>query len=128
MYIRPIYRRKNGKEHAYWALMESVRTARGPRSRVVAYLGALSEKEQRAFTAALGEGTTSRQGDLFETGPSWVEVDTSQVRVERLRAFGGPWLGSELLRKLGLDTLFSELMPPGREDIPWASMAAPLVL
>jgi hypothetical protein len=38
MFIRPCYRGKNGKRHAYWALMESYRTERGPRQRVVAYL------------------------------------------------------------------------------------------
>jgi hypothetical protein len=43
MFIRPCYRRKNGKRHAYWALMESYRTERGPRQRVVAYLGQLGE-------------------------------------------------------------------------------------
>ena len=43
MFIRPCYRQKNGKQHAYWALMESYRTERGPRQRVVAYLGRLDE-------------------------------------------------------------------------------------
>src|SRR4030065_395715 len=32
MYLRPCYRRKNGKRHAYWALMEAYRTERGPRA------------------------------------------------------------------------------------------------
>ena len=44
MFIRPCYRKKNGKRHAYWALVESYRTERGPRQRVVAYLGQLDEK------------------------------------------------------------------------------------
>ena len=44
MFIRPCYRRKNGKRHAYWALVESYRTERGPRQRIVAYLGQLDEK------------------------------------------------------------------------------------
>ena len=43
MYVRRCYREKNGKRHAYWALVESYRTARGPRQRVVAYLGELDE-------------------------------------------------------------------------------------
>ncbi len=37
MFIRPCYRNKDGKRHAYWALVESYRTQRGPRQRVVAY-------------------------------------------------------------------------------------------
>ena len=43
MFIRPCYRNKDGKRHAYWALVESYRTQRGPRQRVVAYLGKLDE-------------------------------------------------------------------------------------
>ncbi len=43
MFIRPCCRKKDGKRHAYWALVESVRTERGPRQRTVAYLGQLDE-------------------------------------------------------------------------------------
>ena len=46
MFIRPCYQSKNGKRHAYWALVESYRTARGPRQRTVAYLGMLKESER----------------------------------------------------------------------------------
>ena len=49
MFIRPCYRRKNGKRHAYWALMESYPTERGPRQRVVAYLGQLDEPQPLGF-------------------------------------------------------------------------------
>ena len=41
MFIRPCYRNKDGKRHAYWALVESYRTDVGPRQRVVASLGKL---------------------------------------------------------------------------------------
>ena len=43
MFVRQCYRNKNGRRHAYWALVESYRTERGPRQRTVAYLGALDE-------------------------------------------------------------------------------------
>jgi hypothetical protein len=46
MYLRPCYRRKNGKRHAYWALVESLRTEQGPRQRVVAYLGEMDRREK----------------------------------------------------------------------------------
>lgn len=127
MYLRPIYRDKDGKRHAYWALMESVRTARGPRSHVVAYLGSLTQEERLGVSqAAQGKGPVP-QG-LFEESARWVEVDTSRVRVERLREFGGPWLGMELLRAVGLDAFFSEAIGGGREEIPWSVMAQVLVL
>jgi len=127
MYLRPIYRKKDGKEHAYWALMQSVRTARGPRSHVVAYLGALPEAERRGVADAAAGHRPVQEG-LFEGRAAWVEVDTSRMRVERLREFGGPWLGRELLRQVGLDAFLSEVMPEGREEIPWPMMAQVLVL
>ncbi len=40
MYLRRCYRNKDGKRHGYWALVESCRSSRGPRQRVVAYLSA----------------------------------------------------------------------------------------
>lgn len=127
MYLRPIYRDKDGKRHAYWALMESVRTARGPRSHVVAYLGTLSEAE-RLEVARTVEGDAPSQEELFGERAAWAQVDTSRVRVERLREFGGPWLGLELLRQVGLDAFLSDSIPGGREDIPWSVMAQVLVL
>jgi len=127
MYLRPIYRDKDGKRHAYWALMESVRTARGPRSRVVAYLGALPEAKRGGVAKAARGGSERDQGELFEE-PAWVEVDTSRVRVERLRGFGGPWLGRELMRLVGLEGFLERTLSEGREEIPWWAMAQVLVL
>lgn len=40
----------------------------------------------------------------------------------------GPWLGLELLRRLGLDEFVSDKLPSGREEVPWAVMAMVLVL
>jgi len=47
MFIRQCYRKKNGKRHAYWALIESYRTSRGPRQRIVSYLGEMDERGRR---------------------------------------------------------------------------------
>ena len=47
MYLRRCYRTKDGKRHVYWALVRSVRTARGPRQEVVAYLGELDAVYRR---------------------------------------------------------------------------------
>src|SRR5690348_15718824 len=43
VYLRRCYRSKDGKRHAYWALVKSVRTVKGPRQQVVAYLGDMDE-------------------------------------------------------------------------------------
>jgi len=129
MFIRPCYRTKNGKQHAYWALVESYRTERGPRQRTVAYLGQLDEKGRLGIKRAADARPRSGQRKLFEQAePEWVEVDASRVRVERCRQFGGPWLGLELVRKLGLNDFLRSTIPAGREEIPWADMALVLVL
>ena len=127
MYLRRCYRNKDGKRHAYWALVESYRTARGPRQRVVAWLGELDKQGRIAIRQ---QGTrTGYQSHLFDNEePEWIEVDLKQIAVERTRRFGGPWLGLELLRRLGLDAFISKAIPKGREDIPWAVMSLVLVL
>jgi len=128
MFIRPCYREKNGKRYAYWALVECYRTPRGPRQRTVAYLGKLDEELRAGLKHAAEGNAPARQTDLFDkTKPQWVEVDTSRVRVERCRDFGGPWLALELLRKLGLGEFFSRTIPAGQEEISWAHMAMVLV-
>ena len=89
MFIRPCYRRKEGRRHAYWALVESYRTERGPRQRTVAYLGQLDEAGRVGVKrAATGnKNPTEQQLQLWEgdsPAPEWVEVDTAAVRVENL--------------------------------------------
>jgi transposase len=126
MYLRRCYRNKDGKRHAYWALVESHRTARGPRQRVVAWLGELDEHGRLAIRQ---KDEAGYQRNLFEDEePEWIEVDLKRIAVERTRSFGGSWLGLELLRKLGLDRFITQAIPGGREDVPWAVMAMVLVL
>ena len=83
MFIRPCHRTKNGKRHAYWALVESIRTDRGPRQRTVAYLGQLDENGRLGVKRA-AEGNKQPSGEdqlrLWEDdspAPEWVEVDTA---------------------------------------------------
>jgi transposase len=129
MFIRPCYRAKNGKRHAYWALVESVRTARGPRQRVVAYLGGLEEAARRGVRqAARGLGADRQRRLVGAIEPAWVEVDPSGVRVEGARGFGGPWLGLELVDRLGLRGFLDRTLPVGREEVAWPVMALVLVL
>jgi hypothetical protein len=128
MFVRPCYRKKNGKRHAYWALVESYRTARGPRQRVVAYLGQMDKPKRLGIEQAAG---TSRdhQRSLFDPAePEWVDVDVNRLRVERCLDFGAPWVGLQVLRKLGLMELLGKVMPAGREEIPWPVVGMVLVL
>ena len=129
MFIRPIHIRKNGKRHAYWALVECYRTERGPRQRTVAYLGQLDEKGRLGVKQAAGQRPLCGQRKLFnEVEPEWVAVDASRVRVERCRDFGGPWLALRLARELGLNEFLQQSIARGREQIAWSVMAQVLVV
>ncbi|NQT20874.1 MAG: IS1634 family transposase [Planctomycetes bacterium] len=126
--IRQCYRTKNGKRYSYWALVESRRTARGPRQHVVSYIGQAHEVARQGAKQA-AQGSPNRQCKLFaDVEPAYVEVDANRVRVERCREFGGPWLGLQLMRMLELDSFFENTIARGREEIPWPLMSAVLVL
>ena len=121
---------KAKRDHTYWELVESYRTERGPRQRVVAYLGEIAPSTALGVKQAATHKAGSWQSRLFdeEGEPEWVEVDSKRVRVEGVRDFGGCWLGLEVSERLGLIPLLQRLLPAGREDIPWSMMAMALVL
>jgi len=109
--------------------VESYRTERGPRQRVVAWLGELDENGRLGVKQCAESTGAGTQGELFrETKPEWIEVDLKRVAVERSRKFGGAWLGLELLRRLGLEEFLATTVARGREKIPWGVMAMVLVL
>ena len=132
MYLRHSRIRKDGKTHTYWRLVRSVRRDGRVVQETVAQLGEL-DAEGRAKARALARTITGRveQRELFEDtaqdAPS-VPVRLQQVRLERGRSFGDVWLGWTLWRALKLDTLCAELLPAGREAVPWSMMAAVLVI
>lgn len=130
MFLRKCKQHKNGQDYSYWQLVESYRTERGPRQRVVAHLGDMDECGRLGLKeAASGNAEHVYQGSLFEDAkPRWVEVDTSRVKVERTRYFGGAWLGLEVLERLGLTEFLDRVMPRGREEISWSMMSLVLVL
>ena len=136
MFLKKHVRKKNGKAHTYWDLVESYRTPRGPRHRTVAYLGELDVAD------CGGWAKLARQLDykplpvieptLFDPQPDDEpvpeEATVNGVRVDETTDFGDVWLGLTLWRTLGLDKLFARILPEGREDIGWDLMAAILVL
>ena len=79
------------KEHVYWELVESIRTERGPRQRVVTYLGDINQDEGASVKQAAEEKQGYWQSRLFdaEGEPDWVKVDTKRIQVCRVRDFGG---------------------------------------
>lgn len=140
MYVRQHFRKINGQRKAYWALVESVRTQRGPRQRVVSWLGAVDEAGRLGvFQAAKiqsGESVCQshfRQLALFEyedqpVEPHWVQVNAKAVRVENSKHFGGPWLAMQLIEKLKFDDFLRKHQAPGRESVPWSLISMTLVI
>lgn len=83
----------------------------------------------RIGVARAAEGHPAVPRSLFEeVEPEWVEVDLKRVRVEKTVDFGGPWLGVQLMRRLGLDRFFSDHLAAGKEQVPWSVMVHVLVL
>lgn len=130
MYLRKCRSTRRNGQHVYWELVESYRTERGPRQRVVAYLGDMAESKRLGLQQAAKGAKASWQSRLFDEKdePEWMEVDTNRVRVEGVRDFGGLWLGLEISEKLGLIGFLEQLLPEGQEDIPWSMMVMTLVL
>jgi len=137
MFLKRLERRKSGKQHTYWALVESIRTARGSRHRVVAYLGELKKSERNGWAQLCRRLNQEQrpQPSLFDP-PHYddpvddepVLVKLKGIRLQRLRDFGDVWLALGLWRLLGLDSLLERLMPGGQEDVPWPAVAAILTV
>src|SRR5438876_3004958 len=131
MYLRHTTRRKDGKVHRYWRLVRSVRVGRKVIQQTVAHLGEL-DAQGRARAQALARAITGEreQPDLFltEDADEAIPVRLQRIRLERGRGFGDVWLGWTLWRALRLDEALARWLPEGREAVPWATMAAVLVL
>jgi len=131
MFLRPHYRRRNGQCEAYWTLVESYRTERGPRQRTVAYLGLIDEAGRLGVEQAADPQPLSRQHELFpqvKTEPRFVEVDRAGMRVENCRQFGGPWLALQLVKQLGLHEFFDRTLPTRQEHVPWSLTVLILII
>jgi transposase len=136
MYLRRHRRAVNGVSYEYWTLVESRRTASGPRQHTVATLGKLPGLDEQvhagweSIDALLEGGTPAKQLEFSSPPPPplWREVDVRGVRVERVRDFGQVYLALSLWRRLRLHTLLNELIPPGREEVPWERIACLLTV
>ncbi len=138
MFLRVNRRRKDGKEHTYWSLVETVRTAVGPRQRTLCYLGELNGSAHARWLKTIevfNEQGESHQLRLFpsevdppENDPHVVRVRLQQVRLERARQFGNCFVGLELWKRLGLDELLEGLLDDEAADVRWSCVAAILAI
>ncbi len=138
MFLRPNHRDKDGKDHTYWSLVETVRTPDGPRQRTLCYLGELNGSAQARWLKVIevfNEQGERRQLKLFpsevelpENDPDVARVRVSQVRFERVRQFGTSCLGLELWKRLELDRFWENLLDGEVADVPWSRVAALLAI
>ena len=135
MFLRKYQRTKDGKRHTYFALVESQRTERGPRQRVVAQLGELTEDQQQRWQRTAVFHTRHEHGHelpLFldaEHAPPSPDPDVVRIRLGKVgwtnaRAFGDVWLGWQLWQKLSLDKIVARHIKTGRETVSPATMVA----
>ena len=135
MFLRRYQRTKQGKTHTYYALVESVRTAAGPRQQVVAHLGELNHDQERRWQRTVV--FHNRQGDaqqlrLFPDDehiplpddPDVVRVRLNQVAWTNPRPFGDVWLARWLWQLVGLDDIISRHVPQGKETVAPADVVA----
>jgi transposase len=137
MFLRPNYRRKDGKQHTYWSLVETERTVDGPRQRTLCYLGELNGSAQAQWLKTVevfNQHGESRQLKLFPSDsevpdePDVARVFIKKVRLERSRQFGDCFLGLELWKRLGLDEFFAKHLDGDNADVPWSRVAAVLAV
>lgn len=137
MFLRKLRVHKDGKEHGYWSLVETIRTADGPRQRTLCYLGELNSSAHARWQKTIevfNEHGESAQLKLFSSeaevpdDPNVARVLVKKVRVERTRRFGDCYLGLELWRQLGLAEFFAQHLDVDGADVPWSRVAAVLAI
>jgi transposase len=138
MFLRCSTRKKNGKEHRYWSIVENKRV-RGGRvvQRHVLYLGEINGIQQDAWQQSIeifedGEPRPKTMALLPEAG--WneagqseqnpgggkaVRIRLSEMELRHPRQWGACWLACELYEQLELDRFFAERLPPSRKGTRW---------
>jgi transposase len=138
MFLRLNRRTKDGKDHTYWSLVETVRTPDGPRQKTLCYLGELNSSAQARWLKTIevfNEQGEAQQLKLFPAhvepppdDPQVARVLLNKVRLERTRQFGSCWLGLELWKRLELDGFFADAVDEQEADVPWSRVAAVLAI
>jgi hypothetical protein len=131
MFLRCSTRKKNGKEHRYWSVVENKRCAGNKIvQRHVLYLGEINDQQQAAWqkTVEIFEHgqTRPRTVALFPEDRALevqdkdiVRVKLSELQLRHPREWGACWLAGQLYEELGLDGFWAERLPPSRKGTRW---------
>src|SRR6058998_2433563 len=140
MFLRSTKRKKDGKVHRYFSVVENRRLGTGGTAqRTVLYLGEINDKQEEAWRKSLtvfdqdrAEYTTMSLFPDDHAIPSGVsngiQVRLVEMELRRPRVFGNCWLACELWRELGLDQFWQEGFAKGRESIRWEKVLQLLVV
>jgi len=139
MFLRYTQRKKDGKLHRYWSIVENHR-GEGKRvvQRQVLYLGEINDSQQAAWCRSIEvfESGTGRwrQVALFpedreapELTHEVVHVRLDQLQLRQPRQWGACWLACELWQQLRLDEFWRERLRPSREGTDWLDLLKILV-
>ena len=133
MYLKCHARFKDGKEHRYWSIVESVRTRRGVIKRPVLYLGEINDSQRAQWCSAIDAVDPSTHAvqsmSLFpEDRPpppdiaNPVQIRLDQLTLHRARQWGGCWLAMELWNQLDLDSFWEERLADSRKGTDWLNV------
>ena len=139
MFLRSTNRKKDGKDHRYFSIVENHRLAGGKSvQRTVLYLGEINDQQQAAWRRTLDVfiedeeryATISLFPDDWELPADEldsVQVKLSGLELRRPRVFGNCWLACELWHQLGLDEFWQQRLPEAREAVSWEKVLRLLV-
>ena len=140
MYLRFTRRRKDGKEHRYWSIVESKRCSGGRVvQRHVLYLGEINDSQREAWCRVVEafdeDSQRPRQLALFPAEravPEHAKAYGVQVRLDamelhRPRQWGACWLSCHLYEQLELDRFWSARLADSREGTSWRHILQTLV-
>ncbi len=138
--MRQNKRRKNGKTHRYFSVVENRRTGTGATTqRQVLYLGEINDSQQQAWRQTLAVFDEDRRQycelSLFPDDrplpPGAVDaigVKLNEMQLRRPRSFGDCWLGCQLWDTLQLSSFWNMQLSDARGDVPWAKVLQLLVV
>ena len=132
MFLRRTERKKNGKTHSYWNVVENKRLDDGRVvQRHVLYLGEINSSQAAAWRKAIEvfdeDAGRSRTLALFSedrcevaAGDACVvQLRVSEMRLQRPRQWGTCWLAGQLWQELELDRFWADRLPPSRKRTRW---------